>query len=177
MDRSLWGAVSIRPGCLAHTRPILLISAAAALTFAASARQAMPVSGKIDSSSSPQITLAAGGCGIGWRRGPYGGCRPNRGPIGADLFGAAPDGASTAAVGAGPMAACIAGKANEEAATPAASLLFDKVQRRPSSMSGNFCAERAPGHLLQPQWHDRGADRGDRDGVPVRRGNTYFRSR
>jgi hypothetical protein len=24
---------------------------------------------------------AAGGCGIGFHRGPYGGCRPNRGPV------------------------------------------------------------------------------------------------
>jgi hypothetical protein len=24
---------------------------------------------------------AAGGCGPGWHRGPYGGCRPNRGPV------------------------------------------------------------------------------------------------
>ncbi len=24
---------------------------------------------------------AAGGCGIGWHRGPYGGCRPNGGPV------------------------------------------------------------------------------------------------
>ncbi len=25
----------------------------------------------------PQVTLVAGGCGIGFHRGPYGGCRPN----------------------------------------------------------------------------------------------------
>jgi hypothetical protein len=24
---------------------------------------------------------AAGGCGAGWHRGPYGGCQPNRGPV------------------------------------------------------------------------------------------------
>lgn len=24
---------------------------------------------------------ASGGCGIGFHRGPYGGCRPNRGPV------------------------------------------------------------------------------------------------
>jgi hypothetical protein len=27
--------------------------------------------------SGPDVTLVAGGCGIGFHRGPYGGCRPN----------------------------------------------------------------------------------------------------
>ncbi len=29
------------------------------------------------SASAPYVTLVAGGCGIGFHRGPYGGCRPN----------------------------------------------------------------------------------------------------
>jgi hypothetical protein len=29
------------------------------------------------STSAPYVTLVAGGCGIGFHRGPYGGCRPN----------------------------------------------------------------------------------------------------
>ncbi|MFZ0559602.1 MAG: hypothetical protein WAM55_10020 [Methylovirgula sp.] len=61
-------------------KPILSVTVAAALAVAASASQAMPVSGGVDRGPSPQITLVAGGCGLGWHRGPYGGCRPNRGP-------------------------------------------------------------------------------------------------
>lgn len=37
--------------------------------------KAMPVSGA--SAGAPAIELVAGGCGIGFHRGPYGGCRPN----------------------------------------------------------------------------------------------------
>jgi hypothetical protein len=29
------------------------------------------------STSAPYVTLVAGGCGVGFHRGPYGGCRPN----------------------------------------------------------------------------------------------------
>lgn len=58
-------------------KSILSLSAAAALTFAASAVQAMPASADVGGLSSPHIVLAAGGCGPGWHRGPYGGCRPN----------------------------------------------------------------------------------------------------
>jgi hypothetical protein len=53
-------------------RKILLsLSAAAALTFAASAGQAMPLGG----ASSPHVTLVYGGCGPYGHRGPWGGCR------------------------------------------------------------------------------------------------------
>lgn len=38
--------------------------------------QAMPFS-NVSSASAPEITLVAGGCGPGFHRGPYGGCRPN----------------------------------------------------------------------------------------------------
>lgn len=64
-------------------RLILSCSAAAALMFAASNVQAMPMSPDTDSASSAPIILTAGGCGLGFHRGPYGGCRPNapwRGP-------------------------------------------------------------------------------------------------
>jgi hypothetical protein len=30
----------------------------------------------------PGVTLIAGGCGLGFHRGPYGGCRVNEGPAG-----------------------------------------------------------------------------------------------
>jgi hypothetical protein len=70
-------------------RKILLsLSAAAALTFAASAGQAMPLSADVNGIASPHVTLVAGGCassphvtlvygGCGpyGHRGPWGGCR------------------------------------------------------------------------------------------------------
>jgi len=62
---------------------LLTLSSAGALVMAASASQAMPLSNAVDGLSSPPIVLTAGGCGIGFHRGPYGGCRPNgvwRGP-------------------------------------------------------------------------------------------------
>jgi hypothetical protein len=47
------------------------------LSFAAiTASQAMPVS-PLDAAASNDIVIrTAGGCGPGWHRGPYGGCRP-----------------------------------------------------------------------------------------------------
>jgi hypothetical protein len=32
--------------------------------------------------SPPVVSLIAGGCGFGWHRGPWGGCRRNWGPVG-----------------------------------------------------------------------------------------------
>jgi hypothetical protein len=61
-------------------KSVLSISAATMLTFAASAVQAMPLSTDVGSISSPHVVLVAGGCGPGFHRGPYGGCRPNGGP-------------------------------------------------------------------------------------------------
>jgi hypothetical protein len=61
-------------------KSMLFISAAAALTFAASAGQAMPLSGNVSSVSSPPVVLVAGGCGWGFHRGPGGGCIRNGGP-------------------------------------------------------------------------------------------------
>lgn len=59
---------------------LLWFSAASALALAATASQAMPVSNALDGLSAPPVVLTAGGCGIGFHRGPMGGCRPNGGP-------------------------------------------------------------------------------------------------
>src|SRR6516225_9052767 len=48
----------------------------ALLCAAAAPANAMPFPSFADQVSSA-ITLTAGGCGIGFHRGPYGGCRPN----------------------------------------------------------------------------------------------------
>lgn len=40
-----------------------------------SASQAMPVA-PLDQAASADTVRVAGGCGAGWHRGPYGGCRP-----------------------------------------------------------------------------------------------------
>jgi len=47
----------------------------AGMTFAADAMPAAPVAPQ----QNPGLTLIAGGCGPGWHRGPYGGCRRNWG--------------------------------------------------------------------------------------------------
>ena len=41
-----------------------------------SASQAMPLAPVVDRGVSAEVILVAGGCGPGWHRGPYGGCRP-----------------------------------------------------------------------------------------------------
>jgi hypothetical protein len=61
-------------------RLLLSISAAATLAFAASSSQAIPLASDVDGVSAPHVILVAGGCGLGWHRGPYGGCRRNGGP-------------------------------------------------------------------------------------------------
>ena len=59
-------------------RNILIASAFALIGLAAAApSQAMPFAPADQAPS--VITLTAGGCGIGFHRGPYGGCRPNGG--------------------------------------------------------------------------------------------------
>ncbi|WP_409564278.1 hypothetical protein [Methylobacterium sp. J-076] len=60
------------PIMIAVTSTVLLMSGAA---------QALPVAPL--SSGEASITLDRGGCGFGEHRGPYGGCRLNRGPRGA----------------------------------------------------------------------------------------------
>jgi hypothetical protein len=58
-------------------RKIMFASALALLGFAASVpAEAMPFP-PLGDEAPPAITLTAGGCGIGFHRGPYGGCRPN----------------------------------------------------------------------------------------------------
>ena len=58
-------------------KSMLSISAAITLAFAASAAQAMPLSSNVGGISSPDVVLVAGGCGVGFHRGPYGGCIRN----------------------------------------------------------------------------------------------------
>jgi hypothetical protein len=60
-------------------RNIVFASALALVGFAAAAPvHSMPFPALADQVPSA-ITLTAGGCGIGFHRGPYGGCRPNGG--------------------------------------------------------------------------------------------------
>jgi hypothetical protein len=49
-------------------------------TLALPGAQAFPVSSLDAQVGTSDVTLVAGGCGIGFHRGPYGGCRPN-GPV------------------------------------------------------------------------------------------------
>jgi hypothetical protein len=63
------------------------------VSLAASASQAMPVA-PLDQTASADTIRVAGGCGPGWHRGPYGGCRPmyncppgwHSGPFGRHCF-------------------------------------------------------------------------------------------
>lgn len=70
---------------------ILAFAAAAPLAFAAVPTQAMPAGGMVEVTAAPQITLVAGGCGLGYHRGPFGGCRPN-GFFGGPAFRRCPPG-------------------------------------------------------------------------------------
>jgi hypothetical protein len=54
-----------------------LIALAFVLGLSGSAAQAMPVAP--DQAPASMIIKVEGGCGLGFHRGPYGGCRPNRG--------------------------------------------------------------------------------------------------
>jgi hypothetical protein len=57
----------------------IVFASAFVLGFAAAApAEAMPFP-LLGDEAPPAITLTAGGCGIGFHRGPYGGCRPNGG--------------------------------------------------------------------------------------------------
>ena len=53
--------------------------------------QAMPIAPL--PASAPAVTLVSGGCGVGFHRGPYGGCRPNGyygggvGVVGVPVYG------------------------------------------------------------------------------------------
>jgi hypothetical protein len=63
---------------------------AAAIGLSAAAAQAMPIGS--NQAQGSLVVPIAGGCGIGWHRGPYGGCRRN------GYYGAPPG----ALVGPGP---------------------------------------------------------------------------
>jgi hypothetical protein len=52
----------------------------AGATLSAEAMPAAPSNSISMSSDQSGLTLVAGGCGLGFHRGPYGGCRPNFGP-------------------------------------------------------------------------------------------------
>ena len=56
-------------------RKAFYASAIALLGLAAGPVQAMPIAPL--SGAAPDITLVAGGCGVGFHRGPYGGCLRN----------------------------------------------------------------------------------------------------
>ena len=45
-------------------------------SFLSLSAQALPIA-PLDSQLTSDMTLVAGGCGAGFHRGPYGGCRPN----------------------------------------------------------------------------------------------------
>ncbi len=62
-------------------RKAIYASAVALLGLAAGPVQAMPIAPL--SGASPDITLVAGGCGVGFHRGPYGGCLRNGVVVGA----------------------------------------------------------------------------------------------
>jgi hypothetical protein len=75
----------------------LLAASALALglgLMGATASQAMPLAPVVDQAATNDVILVAGGCGPGWHRGPYGGCRPmyncppgfHSGPFGRRCF-------------------------------------------------------------------------------------------
>lgn len=55
---------------------LIAMTFGAALAMAAASAQAMPVA-PINQADLDMIETVAGGCGPGWHRGPYGGCRKN----------------------------------------------------------------------------------------------------
>jgi hypothetical protein len=56
-------------------RKLFYAAAVALLGLAGAPVQAMPIASL--SGAAPDITLVAGGCGVGFHRGPYGGCLRN----------------------------------------------------------------------------------------------------
>ncbi len=59
-------------------RTLSLAAGAAMLISIPLAAEALPVAPAPNNGGDPQVTLVAGGCGVAFHRGPYGGCRPNR---------------------------------------------------------------------------------------------------
>ena len=61
-----------------------MLVAASVAVFAGGAAQAAPmVPAPLTGGNDATVTLVRGGCGFGEHRGPFGGCRLNRGPRGA----------------------------------------------------------------------------------------------
>lgn len=58
-------------------KALLTLFFGTALSVGSVAAQAMPAAGVDGTGAAPEVVLVAGGCGIGFHRGPYGGCRPN----------------------------------------------------------------------------------------------------
>jgi hypothetical protein len=56
---------------------LLALFLGATLSVASFAAEAMPAGAGAGTGAAPEVILVAGGCGIGFHRGPYGGCRPN----------------------------------------------------------------------------------------------------
>jgi hypothetical protein len=57
-------------------KPFLTAAALAVALAAGSAAQAFPLPSRPAPAQS-DVLHVSGGCGLGWHRGPYGGCRPN----------------------------------------------------------------------------------------------------
>jgi hypothetical protein len=65
------------------SRTLILAFACAMLgsSLASFGAQSFPISSLDAQLGAPEVTLVAGGCGIGFHRGPYGGCQPNGGVV------------------------------------------------------------------------------------------------
>ena len=77
-----------------------LVALAFVLGLSGSAVQAMPLAP--GQAPADLVIKVAGGCGPGFHRGPYGGCRPNRGDAIVVVPGAVVPGAVVVAPGLGP---------------------------------------------------------------------------
>jgi hypothetical protein len=62
---------------MSRTRVLAFACAALGSSLALFGAQAFPISSIDAQLGTSDVTLVAGGCGIGFHRGPYGGCRPN----------------------------------------------------------------------------------------------------
>ena len=60
-------------------RRLIALALGATVSVAATAAQALPATANDGAQAAPKVILVAGGCGLGFHRGPYGGCRPNLG--------------------------------------------------------------------------------------------------
>ena len=60
-------------------RIVVLLAAIGALASISTGARALTIPHGLSAAPS-EVTLVAGGCGRGWHRGPYGGCRRNWSP-------------------------------------------------------------------------------------------------